>query len=213
MNTLRQKTVPSGQQGFTLIEVVLAIAITAFVAALGYSAISTAINTAEQHEQKAQELSDVQLALSVLERDIRNAVARPIIDEYGHEQAALSGGELAEYALQLTRRGWANPSEVRRGELQRVRYEYSDNTLWREHWLVLDRVDEDSSKQRVKLISGVELFELRFLKPDATTNNELGGEWQPNWDEQAMPAAVEINFELTRFGLVRRVFEILNTPQ
>ncbi|WP_339671098.1 type II secretion system minor pseudopilin GspJ [Dasania marina] len=200
------------QRGFTLIEVVLAMAITAFVAALGYSAISTAISTAEQHELKAQELSDVQLALTVLERDIRNAVARPIIDEYSHEQAALSGGDLAEFPLQLTRRGWTNPSEIRRGELQRVRYEFSDNTLWREHWLVLDRVDEDSSKQRVKVIADVESFELRFLKPNATASNDIGGEWQANWDETQLPAALEIKLQVNRFGLVRRVFEILNTP-
>lgn len=192
------------------------MAITAGIAAIGYSAISAAINTAEQHELKVQQLAEVQLALSVLERDIRNAVARPVMDEYGQQQAALSGGELADYILQLTRRGWSNPMEIRRGELQRVRYEVIDNTLWREHWLILDRLDEDSTKQRVKLIENVEAIELLFLKPrnasSIGTSDDTIGEWQANWAVQALPAAVDVQLELSRFGKVRRVFEILTAP-
>ena len=198
------------QQGFTLLEVVLAIAITAFVAVLGYNALSVAIITAEQHEEKVKQLGDIQLALTILERDGRNIVPRPIVDEYGLKQAALIGGDLTEYPLQLTRRGWDNPLDIRRGELQRVRYEYSDNTIWREHWLVLDRVDENTNKQRVKLIDGVERFKLTFLAQDnAVAVEGVGGEWQGEWDSNTLPLAIQIELELTDFGGVRRVFEIL----
>ncbi|MGK0442201.1 MAG: general secretion pathway protein J [Pseudohongiellaceae bacterium] len=198
------------QAGFTLLEVILAMAITAIIALLGYNALSVAINTAEQHELKAAQLGEVQLALTVLERDCRNAVNRPITDEYGLEQKALLGGELAEYPLQLSRRGWDNPTEIRRGEIQRVRYEVIDNAIWREHWLVLDRQDEESSKQRVKLIDNVDRFELFFLKKlgsGGSAGNDA--EWKKDWDQPYLPLAIKIEIELTDFGVVRRVFEIL----
>jgi len=197
--------------GFTLLEVILAIAISAFVAVLGYSALSTAIKAAEQHEKKALQLANVQLALTVLERDIHNAVKRAIVDEYSSTQNPLLGGEFAEFPLQLTRRGWDNPSDIRRGELQRLRYEFVDGELWREHWLVLDRTSEENSKQRVLLIDQLERFEVLFLKPSGPgSNNGLGGEWQENWDAPNLPLAIEVRLHLEHFGQVKRVFEILS---
>lgn len=198
------------QAGFTLIEVILAMAITAFVAMLGYSALSTAMNTAEQHEKKANQLADIQLALSVLERDIRNAVIRGIKDEYGDEQSAMMGGVLADYPLQLTRRGWDNPTEVKRGELQRLRYEYSESKLWRENWLILDRISEEEGKQRVMVIDQLESFELAFLSPSASGagSSAIGGVWQDEWDDNSLPLAIEVRLEIENFGQVKRVFEI-----
>ena len=198
------------QQGFTLIEVVLAMAITAFVAVLGYNALSVAIDTAEQHEIKAQRLGEVQLALTVLERDSRNAVNRPILDGYGLNQNSVVGGDLADYPLQVTRVGWDNPTDIRRGEIQRVRYEFVDNALWREHWLGLDRLDEDSAKQRVKLLDNVESITVSFLEASGNTNNSgIGGEWIKDWTVSNLPLAIQIEIELQDFGVVRRVYEVL----
>ena len=44
--------------GFTLIEVMLAMLITAFVAMLAYSGLSTSIVAAEGHEEQAQQIAD-----------------------------------------------------------------------------------------------------------------------------------------------------------
>ena len=196
--------------GFTLIEVILSMAITAFIAVIAYSALSVAISTSERHEQKAQQLADIQLALSVLERDIRNSVVRGIKDEFGDEQAAMMGGALADYVLQLTRRGWDNPTDIKRGDIQRVRYEFNDNTLWRQHWLVLDRLNEGDDRLRVMVIDKVTAFDVLFLKPDNSTANpsSLGGVWQEDWDENDMPLAIEVRLDIEHFGLVKRVFEI-----
>ena len=205
--TLYRKT---SLAGFTLIEVILSMAITAFIAVIAYSALSVAISTSERHEQKAQQLADIQLALSVLERDIRNSVARGIKDEFGDEQAAMMGGALADYVLQLTRRGWDNPTDIKRGDIQRVRYEFNDNTLWRQHWLVLDRLNEGDDRLRVMVIDKVTAFDVLFLKPDNNTANpsSLGGVWQEDWDENDMPLAIEVRLDIEHFGLVKRVFEI-----
>ena len=149
--------------GFTLIEVLLAMGITTFVALLAYSGLSASITAAESQQLQAQQIVDIQLPLTVLERDIRNAVARPIRDEYDDRVEALVGGAFNDYLLVLTRRGWDNPRELSRGELQRVRYQLLDDVLWRESWSVLDRVSEEAGRQRTRLLQGVRAIEITSL--------------------------------------------------
>lgn len=197
--------------GFTLIEVMLAMAITAFIALLAYSGLSTAIVAAEQHGKQTQQIADIQLPLTLLERDIRHAVNRPIVDEYEDSLAAMKGGRFGEYSLVLTRLGWANPMDQPRGELQRVRYLIQDNELWRESWSVIDRVSQEHSKQTNRLLEGVLTFELEFLDGGANSADQslLGGEWVDEWDQKnVLPLAIEVTLEIENFGELRRVFSI-----
>ena len=197
--------------GFTLIEVLLAMGITTFVALLAYSGLSASITAAESQQLQAQQIVDIQLPLTVLERDIRNAVARPIRDEYDDRVEALVGGAFNDYLLVLTRRGWDNPRELSRGELQRVRYQLRDDVLWRESWSVLDRVSEEAGQQRTRLLQGVRDIEIAFLDSASSgaSRSPLGGEWLDEWDmPQRLPAAIKIQFEVEGFGEVARVISI-----
>ena len=197
--------------GFTLIEVLLAMGITTFVALLAYSGLSASITAAEFQQLQAQQIVDIQLPLTVLERDIRNAVARPIRDEYDDRVEALVGGAFNDYLLVLTRRGWDNPRELSRGELQRVRYQLLDDVLWRESWSVLDRVSEEAGQQRTRLLQGVSDIEIAFLDSASSgaSRSPLGGEWLDEWDmPQRLPAAIKIQFEVEGFGEVARVISI-----
>ena len=198
-------------RGFTLIEVMLAMLITAFIAILAYQGLSAAMNAEEGNRKQLERMADIQLPLTVLERDIRHAVDRPIVDEYGDKVAAMSGGELDEYLLRLTRSGWANPRGLPRGGLQRVRYQLEDGKLWRESWSVLDRLGEEQGRQRTLLMENINRVELSFLNPDSAGagQSELGGEWVDQWDKaNGLPLAVQVKFEIEGFGELRRVFSI-----
>ena len=197
--------------GFTLIEVMLAMVITTFIATLAYSGLSTAITAAERHELQAQQIAAIQLPLTIIERDIRHIVNRGIVDEYGDEIAALAGGSFDDYPLLLTRMGWSNPRQLARGELQRVRYRLEDNQLWRESWPVLDRLNLEAGQQDSKLLAGVLRFELAFLDPTASGAGQslLGGQWSEQWQaKDRLPLALELLLEIEGFGEVRRVFAI-----
>jgi general secretion pathway protein J len=209
-NLLRKSAVSTQQQGFTLIEVLLAMAITAFIALLANSGLSTAITASEQHEVQADMIADIQLPLTVLERDIRHAVLRPVTDEYGEKVAALEGGSFNEVVLMLTRRGWDNPRGLARGDLQRVHYRIENEELWRDSWSVLDRVTEEDSQQQTLLLKGVTNFEIQFLDGGSTnaSSSDIGGEWVDDWEKATLPLAIEFSFEIERFGEVRRVFSI-----
>jgi general secretion pathway protein J len=207
-----------GPAGFTLLEVLLAMAITAMVAVMAYGGLHAAMNAAERHGEQVGRLGEVQTALGWLVRDLRLSVDRPVRDAEGEEQPALRGDAVEEYWLELTRTGWGNQRGQRHGSLQRVRYRLDpDGQLWREHWLVLDRIDDDEQDlQRVRLLSGVNRVALRFLdgKAGDAASRELGGEWVERWPAtrgaKLLPLAVEVELDIDGFGTVKRVVGLAN---
>lgn len=204
-------------RGFTLIEVLLAMAITAMIAVMGYAGLSAAMSAAERHGEMVRRLGDMQTAVGWIVRDLRQSVDRPIVDARGDLQPALIGSEENEQLLELTHTGWDNPRGQRRGALQRVRYRLdADGNVWREHWLVLDRIDDEDHLQKVKLLSGVHSFKLQFL--DGTSANAkqelLGGEWVEHWPSKPagkiMPLAVQFDIDIDGVGTVHRVVGLAN---
>lgn len=204
--------------GFTLLEVLLAMAITAMVAMMAYAGLNAAMNAAERHGEQVARLGEVQTALGWLVRDLRHSVDRPVLDADGEALPALRGDAVEEDWLELTRTGWANQRGQRHGSLQRVRYRLdAEGQLWREHWLVLDRIDDDEQGlQQVRLMSGVTRVALRFLdgKAGNAASQELGGEWVERWPatrgDRLLPLAAEVELEIDGFGVVKRVVGLTN---
>lgn len=202
------------QFGFTLIEVMLAMAITVLVGVLAYNSLSVSLVAARHNDSQVKRLADIQSAITLLERDIRQAALRGIVDQYGDRQPALSGGAVADYPLQLTRFGWDNPGKLQRSEVQRVRYRLEDERLWRDYWPVLDLIEEEEGIQSLPLLDGVTELSLQFLndRSPGAQGSPLGGEWQDHWhpslEEDRLPLAVELKIEIERFGKVRRVIQV-----
>lgn len=210
-----------GKCGFTLIEVLLAMAITALVAVMAYAGLSAAINAASRHGEMVQRLGEIQTALSWIVRDLRQSVDRPITDARGDIRPAIIGGnDDNEELLELTHSGWDNPRGQRRSALQRVHYRLdADGNLWRDNWLVLDRLDDEDHLQQIKLLSGVKSFKLQFLdgKSANAKQEALGGEWIEQWPatkgDKLLPLAVQFDLELEGFGIVHRVVGLANVQQ
>lgn len=200
-------------RGFTLLEVLLAMFLTALVAVLGYTSLTTAIRAAEGHGAQAGRLGEIQAAVSLLERDLRYAQARAITDERGEQQPALMGGEREDVLLALTRGGWHNPRGLLRSELLRVHYELEGDTLYRAQWTVLDRIEEEDGYSRLPLLNGVQSVSLRFLDGGVANAQtmELGGEWRDDWSPDTasgMPLAVEVTLEIDGFGTLQRLLDL-----
>ena len=159
-------------RGFTLIEVLIAMAITAFVSAIAYTTLSTVITGVERSKASARRSYEINRAWMIISRDLNQFVARPVRDEFGDVEPALQGGEAARFPLSFTRGGWHNPLGQPRSHLQRVNYRVEDDTLWRDSYPVLDRAG-DTSAQEAKLLEGVEDIQLAFLA--ASDNTETVG--------------------------------------
>jgi general secretion pathway protein J len=165
----------SGQRGFTLLEVVIAISIFALLGLGTYRMLDSVLRTDEATRANEQSLRELTRAFAALDRDLAQAAVRSVRDPYGDERAALLG-ELGAIdgsaAIELTRNGWLNPMGLARAQLQRVRWRLSDKTLERVYWTVLDQA-VDSQPRVQTLLAGVRALEFRYM--------DERGEWQGQW--------------------------------
>lgn len=188
--------------GFTLIEVMLAMAVLAIIG----MASASVFNQMTQAESRASErhalLAELQFALLIIDRDVRQLVARSRRTEGMSEQVYVSNDnrllESDSGGLAFVRAGWANPQQVLpRAELQPVVYRVRDKVLQR---LSLPFVDSVSGRPQVQaLLTGVESFEVQFTTPG--TGNKVA-----RWEQaEQLPEQVLIRIEHTQFGVIERV--------
>ena len=204
------------QGGFTLIEVLIAMAITALVATLSFNSLSAVLSSVESLREHGQRTAEMNRAWTIVSRDLRQFTLRPVRDQFGESESALFGSAAVDKSLSFTRTGWHNPNQRLRSELQRVRYRLEDNILWRESYFVLDRTSE-SEVQRVELIRNVEEFEIAFLGSGTEVRGEeLDTEnWPLSWGVNASnrnvvapPQALELRLELADWGELRWLYDL-----
>ena len=196
--------------GFTLLELLVSLAIFAILATMAYMALNTVFTARKEVEKRAARLTELQTAFMVMERDIEEAVARPVRDDLGDEEAALKGGGVGTTVLMLTRTGWRNPLGAARSDLQRVAYGFNNHQLLRQSWSTLDRGPGNDPYGEV-LINGVSAVDVRFLGAD----RQWVGYWPPesntaaqNQDLMQMPLAVEISVDVDGWGRIVRLFRV-----
>ncbi|MHA6494462.1 type II secretion system minor pseudopilin GspJ [Pseudomonas borbori] len=194
--------------GFTLLELLIAIAIFALLGLATYRMLDSVLGTDATTRAHELQLRELVRGIAAFERDILQVITRPARDPFGESRPALLGEEGENVAIELTRTGWRNPLGQPRATLQRVRWQLSGEQLQRRYWNVLDQA-QDSEPQVQQVLDGVTRLELRYLDDD--------GNWQTGWpsneqsgDEQLaqLPIAVELILEHRRYGELRRVLRL-----
>src|SRR4051812_18685319 len=181
---------PLRQRGFTLIELAVAVFITAILYAIGYGAVNQAVKNRESLEQNQERLLAVQTTMRTIAQDVNQLALRPIRDPTGNDllPVLISSASDQKRLLELTRGGWANPAGVQRPALQRVVYLFEENTLRREYWPVVDPLlSTDPIKK--DLCSGVKSVTFRFM--DVT--RQWRDTWPPTTAVQNTPGNANIN--------------------
>ncbi|QPK64727.1 type II secretion system minor pseudopilin GspJ [Methylomonas sp. LL1] len=186
---------PLANRGFTLLEILIALAVFAIMAAMAYAGLTAVLDTRQATETRSGSLSQLQQLLYLLNEDLSQAVQRPVRDELGTEQPAFSGGN-GEELLTFTRSlpDWLDSPN--RSHLQRVSYRHENGAIYRQVWNILDRTQQTQSRRRKILDS--DSVELRFY----------GKEWSNNWPAVGgvIPKAVEVKLGQAGLGEVRRLF-------
>jgi general secretion pathway protein J len=216
--------------GFTLIELVVALFISAIMFAFGYRALSQAISSRRELEDQSAKLESLQRAMRIMEQDFELIEPRPVRNTIGDGYLAavsaqgtgatgslstqLSGSTLSGATapvVMFTRVGWTNPVGVQRSELQRVAYTIENGALTRSYYPVLDATEAVVPVKRT-LMEHVKSFSLRFM--------DAGHNWQTGWPPpvlggaspisqlQLRPIAVEINIEIEGWGVLMRHIEL-----
>lgn len=206
------------EAGFTLVEVLIAMAITAFVAVVGYTGLTTVITGVDSLRQETRQLEELNRAFQVLGRDLHQFVDRSVYDEFGSRLSSMEGGELAAQSLSFTRAGWHNSVGLPRSSLQRVAYYVDEDKLIRASWPVLDRTGAIEPVE-VVLLREVDTFEVRFLgaldELEVNRDSQIDRRfWQENWIHDVSrpdalaepPIAVEVRLLVPQWGELERLY-------
>ena len=187
--------------GFTLLELLVAVALFAVVAVLAYGGLDQIARQGSQLEAESTRLADVQRAVDRLASDLRAAVARPVRDASSGRLPALVGGARE---LDFTRGGYGNRLAEPRAELERVGYRLEDRHLRRLHHAALDRPSPLPERNDDLL---ADVSELQFSYRDA--NGRSVASWPDSRAGQtSLPAAVMIRLRLRDYGDIERLVEL-----
>lgn len=198
-----------GFYGFTLLELLVAVAVFAVLSAMAYGGLSNVIDNSQRTELSMQRLQQIQLAMLKISRDFTQLSQRGIRDEYGNPNNYILTGEGGDIFIEFSRGGRRNPAELQRSHLQRVAYKLEENTFSRLYWPHLDRTQEMQPYENV-LLEDVEDASIRFLDDSNEWHNEwppLSATGQPG-DTSVALSAIEITLELHDWGELVRIFMV-----
>ncbi len=223
MNNLR------AQAGFTLLEMVIAIALSALVAAMAYQSFDGASRNAERTRDVLNEVNKLDKAWQLIGQDMRNILPlNPQNPRLKFEAASLKtkGKDSFQVIMIFARRGWVNPLGRVRSDLQQVNYRIAEGKLWRDYLpernMPLENIDFERDSFHQLLMDNVVDIQLRFLsdariKADGKSvleGSEYSKYWEPQWPpingagSTAMPIALEITIELEGGARSVRLFEV-----
>lgn len=171
----------SSQSGFTLVEMLVALAIFALLSAAGVAMLRSSIVSQSAVESRLVQIGGMSRLHSLLESDLAQAVDRPTRGPAGDRPAFAGDAQ----GMEFVRGGWANLDEGPRPDLQRVQWRLAEGALGRTGFLSLDGGGEGSTTAPLarRLASG----QLRYRAAD--------GSWAGSFrsSEQApLPTAVEL---------------------
>jgi general secretion pathway protein J len=194
-------------RGFTLLELLVAVAIFALLGVGSYRLLASTINTRDAAKTHDDALIQLQRTFIVMNRDVAQAIARPIRDEYGDSVAALV---LKNNVLELTRAGLPNPLKQVRSDLQRISYQINNkNELVRSAWQQLDR-DRGVKPQQTVLLTKIKTINIKAHNQNGGTNNDWPS-FQGSPDKKSLtelPRSIEVTVNVEPWGEVTRVFAL-----
>lgn len=186
------------RRGFTLLEVLLAIAIVALVAVLGYRALSALSSSETKLAAEAARWRTLDLFFARLEGDLRQAVPRPVRRSDAHEPAWLGVPDSeGNGTLEFSRAGPEYTLEAHSAG-QRLAYRLRNGAVEVLYWASYDR-PQGVDPTPYTLLDGVTRFQLAYLTQ--------AGAWTDTWPqagESELPRAVRVDLTLASGEAIER---------
>lgn len=182
--------------GFTLLEVLVALAVTSIVLGVVYGIVSGISSAKQSLDQEAEGFHQARVLFDRMSREIRSTYF-----ESRSSDTLFRGGldESRRYFLELTTTVAAPTLPVASG-ISRVRYELRDDPDLPPTLLLLVRREQtllpggDAGEMESRLTGGVRVFRLRFFD---------GNAWQDEWDTallHKLPQMIELYVEIEIAG-------------
>ncbi len=188
-------------RGFTLLELLVALFISALMFAFGYAALTQVTNQREGVARAQVELAELRTALRILGNDLTQQIARPIRDPSGTTLLPALGAEGRDGVVFSLTRGAAGLPGVA-SPLRRIDYRLENGALVRDSWPVLDRTAQGTPTRRI-ILTETESVSVRYL----ATPSDWRSDWVPE-DARDLPLAVEVTLVTRRYGRISRLLEV-----
>jgi general secretion pathway protein J len=169
------------QRGFTLIEMLVALAIFAILSAAGVLLLRASIATQTSVSARLDDSGAINRLTALLSRELATAQPRPSRDAQGQLRPALDGKATS---LAFVHGSAANDSGP---AIARTSYALDANTLVRRNSAALDGASDGDP---AILLRNVTRLALRYRRPD--------GSWSDRWnanDAARLPVAVELTLQ------------------
>jgi len=219
---------PGKCSGFTLLEMLVALAISAGIAVIAYRALDGAILAEEKINRATQEIDELDRVRQYLNNDMLYAVGRVWKDHFGEPRSALEGigddrlstSELVadeDYLLRLIRSNRDNLQDLPRSNLYVVGYRLTqdeDNqtrTLWRDSWGPVDGSNEPTVQQR-QLLNGINTLSFEYLSASFESLSDEA--WLSQWpatrgiSSPKLPVAVRLTLGTDALGELQWLFQL-----
>lgn len=190
-------------RGFTLIEVLVAIAIFASLSVGAYQVLNQVQRSNQLSAERTARLAELQRAMVIMDADFRQMALRqfrtngeaPTENILQWKQSLLDSDR---FGLLFARLGWHNPQQqFPRGEVAKVGYRLVEQRLERVWWRYPDTPTGQEGLIS-PVLNGVEDWRVQFY---------LQGEWSNDWiPTNALPEAIKVTLKLQDYGEIERIY-------
>lgn len=190
-------------KGFTLIEVLVAMAIFASMSIAAYQVLNQVQRSNDISLERSTRLNELQRAIVMMDSDFRQIAARAFrTNGKGSNEGYLQWKNYLldsdSQGVMFIRLGWPNPQQqFPRGNLTKVGYRLKEHVLERVWWQYPDTTINQPPVV-MPLLTGVESWSMRFY---------FNEKWSDEWDEiDSLPKAVEVTLKLQDYGDITRIY-------
>lgn len=189
------------QQGFTLLEVLMALVIFSMFSISAYSVFQGVIQSDDTSKRKIARITELETGMAAIHQDVTQLVDRTWRQDGARVSVYIYQGNSVVQSdddqLMFVRAGWFNPNgQLKRSELRKVAYRLYQGQLERLSWNHPDSAP-GADVQISPLITNVKSFKVRFYSE---------GQWLNQWSSAQIPSAIEISLTLNDYGEVHRRF-------